>query len=248
MSADHLGPRPAARGTARLVRGWLAAAVATGMAAVSHTWAGSSHHQHAGPEPLVLVLALVLAAPVCTALAGRALSWWRLIAAVSASQLLFHGLYSIGAQTSGVTITPRSTTSEVVGNAGHAGHTGHADHLSVSVEPGSNPVSALAGPASLPGADVAGADVAGATMVTAHLLAVVVTVLLLRRGEHAAEALVGLLMLRRPRVLLSSWRPMTPVRRRRPAFILTVPRLFSRVVATAGVRGPPSPAAYALCA
>lgn len=35
-----------------------------------------------------------LAGPVCTTLAGRRLSWWRLSAGVTASQLLFHWLYS----------------------------------------------------------------------------------------------------------------------------------------------------------
>lgn len=45
----------------------------------------------------MVAFAAVLAAPLCTALAGRALSLWRTAAAVAIAQGLFHVLYGLAA-------------------------------------------------------------------------------------------------------------------------------------------------------
>ena len=74
---------------ARVARGWTAAAFAIVAAAVSHTLAGGS-----APTPFALMVSLIIAGAVCTALTGRRLSRVRLAASVALSQALFHGLFS----------------------------------------------------------------------------------------------------------------------------------------------------------
>ncbi|OXS85377.1 hypothetical protein [Kocuria marina] len=73
----------------RLARGWVAAFVATTLAAGSHaavdgTW----------PSPLIIALSMCLAAPLCMLLAGRALSRWSVAGSVLLSQALLHTLYA----------------------------------------------------------------------------------------------------------------------------------------------------------
>src|SRR5699024_5402302 len=110
-------------GAARLLRGWAGAGVATVLAAGSHTLAnlldpGGSHAGHdAGPAPILWILTLALAGPLCTALAGRRLSWWRLTAGVTASQLIFHWLYSAGPGVSAAS----ARRADLIGHHGHAG-------------------------------------------------------------------------------------------------------------------------------
>jgi hypothetical protein len=70
-------------------RGTIAAAVATFVAAFSHTIAGG-----VAPSWFGLLASFVLSLAVCTALAGRRLSWWRLAASVAVSQVLFHSLFA----------------------------------------------------------------------------------------------------------------------------------------------------------
>jgi hypothetical protein len=74
----------------RVVRGSIAAIVATFVATVSH----SSATAHP-PSLLGILLGLGIAAPVCVLMAGRAPSWWRLSVAVGASQALFHSLLAL---------------------------------------------------------------------------------------------------------------------------------------------------------
>ncbi|MBB3157434.1 hypothetical protein FHS07_001118 [Microbacterium proteolyticum] len=92
---------------ARAGRGVAAAAVATFLATVSHASVGSQP-----PPALNVGIALFLAAPVCVLLAGRAMSWWRLTAAVVLSQALFHGILTLDLRGDGV-----------VGGAHHGGAT-----------------------------------------------------------------------------------------------------------------------------
>ena len=73
----------------RLARGWVAAFLATTLAAGSHaavdgTW----------PSPLIIALSMCLAAPLCMLLAGRALSRWSVAGSVLLSQALLHTLYA----------------------------------------------------------------------------------------------------------------------------------------------------------
>ena len=90
-------PSPYARSEARssrgprALRGVLAASVASFVALLSHVAGGG-----AMPGWVGIVVPWVLAVTVCTLLAGRTLSLWRLSLAVIASQFLFHGLFILG--------------------------------------------------------------------------------------------------------------------------------------------------------
>lgn len=74
---------------ARVARGATAAAFAVFVAAFSHTAVG-------GPAPSVFGIAVsfVISIALCTMLAGRAASLWRLVVSVGVTQFLFHGLFS----------------------------------------------------------------------------------------------------------------------------------------------------------
>jgi len=233
------------RGGARLLRGWAAAVVATLLAAGSHTLAGGAAPGHeAGPAPVVWILTLALAGPLCTALAGRALSWWRLGSAVGSSQLLFHWLYSQSAT------LPRhpggSVLSDHAVHAAPASHAGHAVHAS---EASQATVAAQHAPAPGPGVDpqpaaevLQTADHTSLAMVAAHVLAAVATVLLLRRGEALAARVVELavgFVLHSPGARLARWVPA--VRRPRLPSRPAAPVLRAGAVVLSGLRlrGPP---------
>ncbi|WP_018772497.1 hypothetical protein [Arthrobacter sp. 131MFCol6.1] len=148
----------------RFVRGWAAAVAATFIAALSHVLSGGP-----APETSVLVLSLALSGLVCTALAGRVLSLWRLCTAVVVSQGLFHGLFSLGSASSAAgTAFPAP---------GHAGHT-------VAFASGSR----------LPGAMAM--DQASPLMWAGHALAALATIVVLRHGEVTAVRLIRALGLR----------------------------------------------------
>ncbi|GAA1129285.1 hypothetical protein [Citricoccus alkalitolerans] len=252
--ARYPAPRPGpVRGPARLLRGWAAAVVATLWAAGSHTVASVSsfsaglparghvpgHLHDAGPAPIVWILTLALAGPLCTALAGRRLSWWRLASGVGASQLLFHWLYSIAAVPADTgALSGLRSAAAPIGPASHAGQAHHAGHL------GSGSLAGLAGPAA---ADDA-LTTLSAAMVLAHVLAAVGTVLVLRRGEllavRVAELAVGL-VLRSPGARLARWVPTVPVRRVAVRAVRVVRRPDEVLLASQRLRGPPE---YALAA
>ncbi|MGB3730660.1 hypothetical protein [Microbacterium sp.] len=79
-----------------LLRGFIGASVATFVALASHVFSGGGM-----PGMLGIAVPWLLSLTVCTLLAGRRLSLPRLGASVLVSQLLFHGLFVLGA------ITPR---------------------------------------------------------------------------------------------------------------------------------------------
>ena len=81
--------RPMHTRSARVARGTAAAFVATVVAALSHTLAGDT-----APSLFGLSAAFVLAAAVCTLLAGRTLSTTRLTVAIVLSQSLFHLVFA----------------------------------------------------------------------------------------------------------------------------------------------------------
>ena len=174
----------------RLLRGWLGAAVATSLASLSHL-AGGGH----APAPTVWFLAFALAGVVCVGLAGKSLSWPRLLAAVGLSQAIYHLLFQLG----------HAAPADIPSAAGRAGH-----HLALPAGSLVPEVSAQAATAVTP------------AMLAAHLAAAAATVLLLRRGEHAAAALAGTVALAAPR-RLSSWRPTPPARLRAPVELLIQP-------------------------
>jgi hypothetical protein len=139
---------------ARFARGWIVAGFSTFVAALSHTFGGG-----AAPGLLAVVVSLAFAGILSIALAGRTLSTWRLSVAVLTSQLIFHGLFSLGGSTGRLTATDALT--------GHAHHGGQAVLLT---------------PTGTSGAMTADH---GWLMTAAHVLAAVVTVVALRYGERA---------------------------------------------------------------
>lgn len=138
---------------ARFARGWIVAAFSTFVAALSHTLGGG-----ATPGLLAVVVSLAFAGIVSIALAGRTLSTWRLSAAVLLSQLIFHGLFSLGGAGGSLLTTT-------------AAHTHHAGNTAVLVS--------SAASAAMPGTDH------GLMMSVAHVVAAVITVVALRFGERA---------------------------------------------------------------
>ncbi|MCE4026180.1 hypothetical protein LXM50_09355 [Microbacterium sp. Au-Mic1] len=145
----------------RTVRGLIAALVATFVASVSHSTADGM------PAPMIgIVLALLFAAPVCIALAGRALSWIRLSVAVGVSQIAFHGLLLIGVGSGSGSIA--------AGSVGHLHGSEMADALGATA------------------VDAGHALHLQPAMWVAHAIAAVLTVLALGRGEQALRALLEL--------------------------------------------------------
>ncbi len=84
----------------RVLRGLIAAATATLVAALSHTLSGES-----APGVFALAAASVLAVFVCILFAGRSLSPLRLGASVVLSQLGYHLLFALAPATSGTVTT-----------------------------------------------------------------------------------------------------------------------------------------------
>ncbi|MCW1248613.1 hypothetical protein ODZ83_00075 [Acaricomes phytoseiuli] len=144
-----------ARG-AKLIRGWAAAGFATLTAAASHTVGGGDF-----PIGAAFLLALAFSGLICVALAGRSVSLPRLIPAVAVSQVLFHGLFAL------------------LGSAGSFSASGGqaAGHHQMMAFPAPAAASmAQSGSAAAPGFAVP-------AMFLAHLIAAVVTIWALRRGE-----------------------------------------------------------------
>lgn len=77
-----------------VIRGLVAASIATFVALASHVWVGG-----AMPGMLGVAVPWILSVMVCTLLAGRCLSLLRLSVSVVLSQLLFHVLFVLGAIT-----------------------------------------------------------------------------------------------------------------------------------------------------
>ncbi len=155
------------RGSARLLRGLLSAVPAVGFAAAAHTAAG--HH---APHAVVIILALAVSIPLCTALSGVRLSRRRLVAAVLSSQAVLHGLFELfpAQQAARHSATPAAP--------------GHAHHETVAVLSAGTETHVHAGLGDL--------DLA---MTAAHMGAAAVTYMLLRRGETLLCALAAVLML-----------------------------------------------------
>jgi len=162
---------PSARpvtGPARITRGLLAATLAIGSAAISHSAAG--HH---GPHWIVLVLALAISLPVCSALSSVRLSRIRLGAAVGFSQVVLHGLFAL--------FPASGAASGVVVDSVGTGRGVHDHAVTVSAAAHTGTVAQV-----LP----------DAPMILAHALAAVFTFAVIRRGEVLLHALVSLMFLR----------------------------------------------------
>lgn len=208
---------------ARFARGWIAALFSTFVAALSHTLGGGS-----GPGLLPVALSLAFAGIVCVGLAGRTLSLWRVSLSVLASQLIFHGLFSLGGS-GGAMATPSA-----------APH----DHrwIAVLADPAllGAAGSGRLGSGAMTGA-MAGGPADGIAMRLAHLAAAAATILALRFGERAFW---GLLENARPiiRALFAQHAltlpPRSPRRTVATARVFT-PRDLSVLLSTMRHRGPP---------
>lgn len=148
------------RGT-RALRGTLAAVVAVFVAALFHAASGGG-----APSALALTLSLAFSVPTCVLLTGTRLSLWRLCVSVGVSQLIFHGLFALGA--GGTTVEAGTST---------MGAHLHATTLLIApVAPGA--------PAA-PTHDMS-------SMWLGHVAAAIVTVAALRHGETVASRLCTL--------------------------------------------------------
>jgi hypothetical protein len=228
------------RGPARLLRGWAAAVVATVLAAGSHTvasaWGSGQTHAEAGPAPVVWILTLALAGPLCTVLAGRALSWFRLVLGVGTSQLLFHWLYSMAVVPAAFPASAESASGTSLPGP-HAG-SGHAAAPVLSRVPGTAESLVATG---TPGVADQLPHLSPA-MLAAHVLAAVGTVFLLRRGEvlavRVAELAAGM-VLRTPGARLARWRPSSAARRLAVRAAAPAWFLDEVLLSVVRLRGPP---------
>lgn len=186
-------------------------------AAVSVIVAAISHVAGGGELPGLLGagLALTFAGLASVALAGKTLSTLRLSVSVLASQVAFHTLFGMG-----------------TGSASMSGHGAGHQHGAVLVEV----AAASASPSPMP---------AGSSMWLAHVVAALVTIVLLRRGERSFWALLALARTALVAVLVPLLQAacpssLEPVRLR---FVLgDRPAAMELVVVRAGrsLRGPPA--------
>ena len=172
---------------ARVARGWIIAVFSTFVAALSHTLGGGS-----APGLLAVVLSLAFAGILCIGLAGRTLSLWRLGLSVALSQLIFHGLFSLG--TPGGALATQSA-GPYAGGAG-----AHQHQVVTGLVSSTDAVTAV-------GAPVHGMFAHDAGMWIAHATAALLTIVALRHGERAFWSLFSSAVL----VIRSLWEPLAPV-------------------------------------
>ncbi|WP_162925004.1 hypothetical protein [Mycetocola zhujimingii] len=204
----------------RVLRGLLAAALATFVAALSHTISGD-----AVPGIFALAVASVLAVFVCIALAGRALSPWRLAVSVVLSQLGYHLFFALapattGTVTTGAVATGTVTTGTVTTSAGH-----HSGMILLSTDAVTH-VHATPAPA----------------MWLGHALAAGVTIAALVRGERVLVALVDTLRMGVRALIIARVVPVVGGEVRTAVDWLPVLVARHRVLLSAmRHRGPPAP-------
>lgn len=216
---------------ARVARGWIVALFSTFVAALSHTLGGGS-----APGLLAVVLSLAFAGILCIGLAGRTLSLWRTGVSVALSQLIFHGLFSLGSAGSVVSSTVGMQSATAAGTATTAASALGTHHHQVvaSLLPASNTL----GPVSAPVHSMFAHD---AAMWAAHAVAAVLTIVVLRHGERAFWSLFASAAL----AIRSVWAPLTPVVVPGASYALPpvarvfVPRALAMLLSTMRHRGPP---------
>lgn len=213
-----------AHGAARLARGWAGAVLAVGLGASSHTVLGAGQ----APHPLVLLLAVVLAAPICTVLAGRRLSLPRVLAAVTGSQAILHGLYTLASPAPGAHAGLLTT----------AGHLGHA--VPATGDLASFAAAQSSAHAAAHATAVGGHAHHGLGMVAAHAAAALLTVLLIRHGERLLVRAAGLVVAAVLRHRVPALRPAAG--RVHLAWASTAPAVPAgrKLVGSTGLRGPPA--------
>ena len=180
----------------RFVRGWAIAGFATFVAALSHTLGGG-----ATPGLLPVVVSLAFAGIVCVGLSGGTRSLWRTATAVLASQLIFHGLFSLGASGGSLRADAPAGTLPA--------HSHAAGSALLAVQSGATTAPGLSDAHSAPSmAGMSAAPLDAALMWLAHLLAAVVTIVALRHGERALGILVASARLVVRRILVSRTLPV----------------------------------------
>lgn len=169
----------------RVLRGGAVAGISVSIAAVSHVASGG-----ATPGALGLIIALTMAVLVSIALAGRTLSLFRLSVSVVISQIVFHILFSLGAD-----LPTPAAGSQPVGMLGMVMSGGHTTALP-----------------DLSSAHAAAAlEMSSAQMWFGHAVAAIVTIVVLRYGERAFWRLVELASARLARhVVVTDAMPAAP--------------------------------------
>lgn len=197
---------------ARFARGWMVAGFSTFVAALSHILGGG----HA-PGWLGVVLSLAFAGIICVGLAGPTVSGIRVGVSVLLSQLIFHGLFSLGA--AGGALVPMP-------DAGAHGH---------------QAVSVLA----VAGNSAALAEGHGPSVWVFHAAAAVVTVLGLRHGEAAFHRILNLTRLI-IRSLIEPLVGVSPPRvdRQSPVELVLLHPVVALLFSSLQRRGPPSRVAH----
>ncbi|SDQ27510.1 hypothetical protein [Microbacterium sp. cf332] len=152
----------------RSLRAGAAASLATFVALLSHVAAGG-----APPSVLGVLLPWALSLLIALLIVGRRLSLARLGTAVATAQVVFHAMFALG-----VVPSAGSAGSATVTGGGHAAHNLFAAHMSLSAS--------VASPAGF------SAVVPDAAMLAAHVVAAVLTTLVLHRGEHLVAGLGAL--------------------------------------------------------
>ncbi len=192
-----MGGMTSSRSPLRLLRGGMAASLATLVALGGHLVGGAEM-----PSWLGVAVPWWLAVTVCTVLAGSRFSLPRMGAAVLSSQALFHGLFTAG--------TPGDPSITLVAPPGsHLDHGTHgAPGAGALQEPGALPGSAVhtghGAEGVVPAAEHAlHGSHADLQMLLWHLAAALVTTVLLQRGESFLLRCAGLVVsvldvLRRP--------------------------------------------------
>jgi hypothetical protein len=202
---------------ARFVRGWVAAVFSTFIAALSHTLGGGT-----APGALAVVVSLAFAGIVCIGLCGRSLSVWRMSASVVISQLIFHGLFSLGAS----------------GGALARATAGAADSAGAPL--GAHQHGAIEFAQGVAGTALAHSHTEG-VMWFAHVIAAVVTITALRHGEGAFWGLLATarMIVRRIAAVVAVIMAPTPLRESPALGLLFLPRDLALVLSAMRRRGPP---------
>lgn len=177
-----MGSMTSSRSPLRLLRGGMAASIATLVALGGHLVGGG-----AMPSWLGVAVPWWLAVTACTVLAGSRFSLPRMGAAVLISQTLFHGLFTAG--------TPGDPSITLVAPPGS--HLGHGAHIPLGE--GTSPGSSLHSDHGADGVAAAAEHSLHGThadlqMLLWHLAAALVTTLLLQRGENFLLRCTGLII------------------------------------------------------
>ncbi len=195
---------------ARFARGWAIAGFSTFIAALSHTLGGG----HA-PGVVGVVLALAFAGVVCVGLSGRRLSLARVGASVALSQLIFHGLFSLGSASGA--LAPASAL--------RSGAHGHGATQLLSVASDSAPIVSAHGP----------------FMWSAHAVAAVITIVAVRHGQSCFRRILNQARLAVRSLFAPTFEAApAPLTRVLPLVTHEVsPRILALFVLSMGRRGPP---------